>query len=124
MAAPSIYVASPYVPILSHKLFAVLTRVIVSQAEAEPHKAQHIAYLTSLEAEGKVFGSGPFPVKNESIDLGLIIFRAASLEEADGFMKTEPMTAMGLSTYEIHEWDMIIGHLSITLNISSGGFSL
>ncbi len=124
MPTPTGNVAPPYVPTLTHKLFAVLTRVTASQAEAEPHKMAHIAYITGLEAQGKVFGSGPFPVKSESIDLGLIIFRAESLEEADGFMKTEPMTAMGLSTYEIHEWDMIIGHLSITLNISSGGFSL
>lgn len=124
MPLPNGNVAPPYVPTLTHKLYAVLTRVTASQTEAEPHKMEHIKYITGLEAQGKVFGSGPFPVKNEGIDLGLIIFRAASLEEAEGFMKVEPMTSMGLSTYEIHEWDMIIGHLSITLNISTGGFSL
>ncbi len=117
-------VASPYVPTLTHKLFAVLTKVTATQAEAEPHKIEHINYITGLEAQGRVFGSGPFPVKNEGIDLGLIIFRAVSLEEAEGFMKVEPMTSMGLSTYEIHEWDMIIGHISVTVDISTGRFSL
>lgn len=124
MPLPDGKVAPPYVPTLSYKLFAVLTRVTASQAEAEPHKMEHIKYITGLEAQGKVFGSGPFPVKSEGIDLGLIIFRAATLEEAEGLMKTEPMTAMGLSTYEIHEWDMVIGHLSITLNIAAGTFTL
>lgn len=124
MPAPDGKVAAPYVPALTHKLFAVLTKVVVSQEEAEPHKMDHIKYITGLEAEGKVFGSGALPVKNKSIDLGLIIFRAASLEEAEGFMKVEPMTAMGLSTYEIHEWIMSIGHLSITLNIAAGTFTL
>ena len=123
MPVPDGKVAPPYVPVLSHKLFAVLTRVLVSQAEAEPHKMEHINYITGLEAQGKVFGSGPFPVKSEGIDLGLIIFRAASLEEAENFMKAEPMTAKGLSTYEIHEWDLIIGHIPITLNVSSSTFT-
>ncbi len=117
-------VAPPYVPTPTHKLYAVLTRVIVSQAEAAPHKMDHVKYIIGLEAEGKVFGSGPFPVTDESIDLGLIIFRAASLEEAEGFMKTEPMTVMGLSTYEIHEWDMVIGHISVTLNLSTRSYTL
>ncbi len=123
MPLPDGKVAPPYVPTLTHKLFAVLTKVTASQAEAEPHKMQHIKYITGLEAQGKVFGSGPFPVKNEGIDLGLIIFRAASLEEAEGFMKVEPMTSMGLSTYEIHEWDLIIGHIPITLNVSTSSFT-
>lgn len=123
MPAPDGKVAPPYVPTLTHKLFAVLTRVTASQAEAEPHKMDHINYITGLEAQGKVFGSGPFPVSNEGIDLGLIIFRAGSLAEAEGFMKVEPMTAMGLSTYEIHEWDLIIGHIPITLNVSTGSFT-
>lgn len=124
MPAPDGKVAAPYVPTLSDKLFAVLTRVTASQTEAEPHKADHIAYLTGLEAQGKVFGSGPFPVNSEGVDLGLIIFRAGSLEEAEGFMKAEPMTALGLSAYDIHEWDMIIGNISVTLNISKGSFTL
>ncbi len=123
MPIPDGKVAPPYVPTLSHKLFAVLTRVVVSQAEAEPHKADHIAYVTSLEAEGKVFGSGPFPVKDEGIDLGLIIVRAGSLEEAESLMKVEPMTARGLSAYEIHEWDLVIGHIPVTLNVSTGSFT-
>ncbi len=120
---PSGNVAPPYVPTLSNKLYAVLTRVTASQAEAEPHKMDHIKYITGLEAQGKVFASGPFPIKGEGIDLGLIVFRAASLEEADGFMKVEPMTSMGLSTYEIHEWDLIIGHIPITLNVSTSSFT-
>lgn len=124
MPVPDGKVAPPYVPTPTHKLYAVLTKVTATQAEAEPHMMEHIKYITGLEAQGKVFGSGPFPVKDEGIDLGLIIFRAASLEEAEGLMKTEPMTAKGLSTYEIHEWDMIIGHLSITLNIAAGTFTL
>lgn len=124
MPLPEGKVAPPYVPALTHKLFAVLTRVTATQAEAEPHKMEHINYITGLEAKGNVFGSGPFPVKNEGIDLGLIIFRAGSLEEAEAFMKAEPMTAMGLSTYEIYEWDMIIGHIAVTLNISTGTFTL
>ncbi len=124
MPAPDGKGAPPYIPQLTHKLFAVLTRVIVSQAEAEPHKMEHIQYITDLEAQGKVFGSGAFPVKGESIDLGLIILRATSLEEAEGYMKKDPMTAMGLSAYEIHQWDMTIGHLSITLNLAAGTFTL
>ena len=123
MPAPNGIVAAPYVPTLNNKFFAVLTRVVVSQAEAEPHKAEHVAYVTSLEAQGKVFGSGPFPVKDEGIDLGLIIIRASSLEEAEGLMKTEPMTAKGLSTYEIHEWLLVIGQIPITLNVSTGSFT-
>ena len=79
--------------------------------------------MTDLEAQGKVFASGAFPVKGKSIDLGLIVLRATSLEEAEGLMKTEPMTAMGFSTYEIHEWVVTIGHIPITLNVSTGSFT-
>ncbi len=123
MPPPSEKVAPPYVPTLTQKLYAVRTRVIVSQAEAKPHKPEHIRYLTSLEAQGRLFASGPFPSNNEGPDLGLIILRAGSLEEAEGLMKTEPMTAMGLSIYDIHEWHLSIGHIPITLNVSSGSFT-
>ncbi len=53
MPAPDGKVAPPYVPTLTHKLFAVLTRVIVSQAEAEPHKMEHIRYMNWLGSARK-----------------------------------------------------------------------
>ncbi len=123
MPAPDGRVAAPYVPTLSHKFYAVLTRVIAKQSEAAPHKLEHIQYITDLAAQGKVFASGPFPVPDEDIDLGLILLRASSLEEAESLMKVEPMTALGLSTYEIHEWDIVIGQMPFTLNVSTGSFS-
>ena len=124
MPFPDVRVSSPYVPTLSHKLFVVLTRVTASQTEAEPHKAEHIQYLTSLASQGTVLASGPFPLTSEGSDLGLIIFRAGSLEQAEGFMKAEPMTAKGLSTYEMNEWAPIIGSIPLTLNVSTGSFTL
>lgn len=115
--------ASP-VLIPSSRLFVVLTRVTAPKAQALPHKSEHLEYLTGLEAKGKVFASGPFPMPNDSFDLGMIIFRTASREEAETLIRAEPMTAMGLSTYELYEWKIMIGEMPITLNLSKGTFSL
>ncbi len=111
-------------PVLNQTLYVVLTRVTALQAKAAPHKSEHIAYLTGLEAQGKVFASGPFPMPDDSFDLGMIIFRTSSREEAENLIRAEPMTAMGLSTYELYEWKILIGEMPITLNLSKGTFSL
>ncbi len=116
--------AATHVPALDHKLYVVLTRVTAPQAQAVPHKSEHIGYLTSLAEQGKVFASGPFPMQDDSFDLGMIILRTSSREEAKKLMQAEPMTAKGLSTYELYEWEMVIGEMSIALNLSTGTFSL
>ena len=124
MPAPDSKTVAPSVPTLNHKLYAVLTKVTARPSEAQAHKPEHIQYINGLVTKGKVLASGPFAVTDNGSDMGLILLRASSFEEAEVLMKAEPMTARGLSTYELNEWHVVMGQVPLTLNFSTGTFNI
>ena len=40
---------------------------------------------------------------------GMMIFQAASLEEARAIVAADPLVREGLVTYELHEWKVVVG---------------
>lgn len=72
------------------------------QELAPTYRDEHIAYLTRLREEGKVSGNGRL------LDGpgGLVIYRAASLDEAKALAATDPFVAHGVRECELYEWDV------------------
>ncbi len=66
------------------------------------YRQQHVDFLVEKEKEGKIFARGRF-TDGEG---GLVIYIAASSEEARRLAESDPYVASGARTLELHEWDM------------------
>jgi uncharacterized protein YciI len=66
------------------------------------YRQQHVDFLVEKEKEGKIFARGRF-TDGEG---GLVIYAAASFEEAIKLAESDPYVASGARTLEFHEWDM------------------
>jgi uncharacterized protein YciI len=111
-------------PMLKKHLFVVISRVVGTQEEMRPHVQKHLEYMNKLEAEGRLFASGPFPQEGITVGDSLTILHAQSFEEAESLIKAEPLTNRGLRTYELRLWELREGRMNITLNASTSSYSL
>ena len=66
------------------------------------YRQQHMDFLVEKEKEGKIFARGRF-TDGEG---GLVIYIAASGEEARKLAESDPYVVSGARTLELHEWDM------------------
>ncbi|GAE24519.1 hypothetical protein JCM9140_455 [Halalkalibacter wakoensis JCM 9140] len=67
------------------------------------YRAEHLAYLEQLEANGNIFAKGPF-VDGAG---GLVIYKADSFEEAKKLAEADPYVIQGVRTLQLHEWGMV-----------------
>ncbi|MES2776015.1 MAG: YciI family protein [Bacteroidota bacterium] len=65
-------------------------------------QAGHMANIQRLADLGVLNVAGPFGDNGEW--RGIFIFDAASKEEVEGYLKTDPAIAAGRMDYEIHPW--------------------
>jgi uncharacterized protein YciI len=47
-------------PMLKKTLYVAINRVATPASAVEPFVAEHLAYMNALEAEGRLWASGPF----------------------------------------------------------------
>lgn len=80
----------------------------------------HLEYQFKLEREGIMFASGP--LKEADTDewggLGLLAYRADSLEEAKAIADADPMHSSGTRGYSIRQWIINEGQINVTLHLS------
>ncbi len=62
--------------------------------------AAHLDYLKTLIARGQVIAKGPFADKSG----GLVVYRAASLAEAQALAAQDPVITGGSRTVLVREW--------------------
>jgi len=65
---------------------------------------KHIAYLDELDEQGYILGRGPFTDGSG----GLVIYKAASFEEAKTFAENDPHVIEGVRSLELKEWKPIL----------------
>jgi uncharacterized protein YciI len=62
----------------------------------------HLAWMRRMHAEGSILFSGP----NTERTLGIYIIRAGSREGAERIAASDPYTAGGCTTYDLHQWEV------------------
>ncbi len=99
--------------------------VVESTPSAEPPELQatlpaHLAYQKEMEKAGKLAFAGPLSDETgESMTgAGLIIYRAASLEEARKIADADPMHAEGKRSYRLRRWLINEGYLNLSITLS------
>jgi uncharacterized protein YciI len=73
------------------------------EAEEEELQARHLAYLSELEARGKLVGAGPFDGQEDETLRGLC-FYATSVDEARELALQDPKVRAGRLAVEVMTW--------------------
>lgn len=109
---------------LAKKLYIVTTFAVNGLDKVLEMIEPHIEYQVELERRGIMFGAGPNWTEDETEwrGEGTVIIRAQSFNEACEIMEADPMHSSGARKFTIRPWLMNEGHLSFTLDFSSGKF--
>ena len=109
-------------PMLKRRVFAIISTIREGK-DIHPVLADHRQYLISLEAEGKIFASGPF-TDEEGVPTGdgLTIVRAASLAEAQEIADGDPFVREGIRDTQVRPWTLMEGCVGVNVDLSRGTF--
>lgn len=106
---------------LAFELYAVHSTPAGDPAAVKANLPDHLAYQGAQEARGALFLAGP--MSDETGDqmegVGLIIYRAASLEEAREIAENDPMHKSGARTFAIRRWMVNEGALTLSVQLSA-----
>lgn len=85
----------------------------------------HLAYQSEQEAAGSLFLAGPMSdaTGEEMKGNGLIIYRAASMDDAIKLAEADPMHRRGVRSYTIRKWLINEGSLSLGVSLSKQSLS-
>ena len=105
---------------LAKELYIVESMSAGSAEEIQKNLPDHLAYQKEMESAGKLVMAGPVsdPSGKEMTGDGFIVYRAASLEEAQGFADNDPMHIAGARTYKVRCWLVNEGSLSFNIRLS------
>ena len=78
----------------------------------------HLDYQIKIEKNGTLFGAGPVDGENGNRVGGMIVYRAASFEEARAIADADPMHAQGMRTYTINKWTLNEGGFTLSFTYS------
>jgi uncharacterized protein len=87
--------------------FAAIIQYIKDANKIQSIRPSHRQYLMSLREQGKLAVSGPFTDDSGA----LIVYEAATREEAEKLLKSDPFCENGIFLhYEIRPWNPVIGN--------------
>lgn len=86
----------------------------------------HLAYQAELEAKGVLAFAGPMSDETgeEMQGMGLIIYRAESLEAAQAYAAADPMHQSGARQFTLRRWMINEGSLTLSVGLSTKSATL
>jgi uncharacterized protein YciI len=104
---------------LRKKLYVLLSKPVAAFEKLKPHLAAHLEYMIGLEKRGLVFASGPLADgAGPPTGHGLTVLRAKDAKEARALAEADPFFVNGLRTFELKEWTVMEGTMSLRVNLS------
>jgi uncharacterized protein YciI len=104
---------------LRKKLYVLISKPVVPPEQLKPFLLAHLEYMIGLEKRGLVFASGPLADgAGPPTGQGLTVLRASSAAEARALAEGDPFFVNGLRTFELKEWTIMEGSLSLRVNLS------
>lgn len=105
--------------------------VVVSSPQKQPDQVKavlpdHLAYIQSLEVSGQLVMAGPLSDETgeEMQGAGMLVLRAASMEEAETLAANDPMHTTGARKFTLRRWLVNEGNLSVSVGLSTGNVTL
>lgn len=111
---------------LAHELYVVFSEPAASPEQMKEQLPGHLAYQGEQEKAGNLVMAGPMsdPTGEQMQGVGMIIYRAESLEAARKLAEGDPMHSSGTRTFVIRRWLVNEGSLSINVKLSAQSVSL
>jgi len=111
---------------LALELYAAHSTPAMAPEDVKANLPDHLAYQALLERAGQLAFAGP--MSDESGDhmqgVGLIIYRADSLEAARALAEGDPMHKSGARTFILRRWMINEGSFSLSVGLSTGSTNL
>ena len=111
---------------LALELYAAVTTPAMEPQDVKANLPDHLAYQAELEKAGNLAFAGP--LSDESGDhmqgMGLIIYRADSLDSARAMADADPMHKSGARTFTLRRWMINEGSMTLSVGLSTKGVSL
>ncbi|SDE64206.1 YciI family protein [Ruegeria marina] len=106
---------------LAHELYMVLSTPAGDPAKVKDTLPEHLAFQADLEARGALFLAGPISDETGELmqGIGLIIYRAASFDEARKLAEADPMHVKGARSFVLRRWLINEGSLSLSVSLSA-----
>jgi uncharacterized protein len=117
-------VAELIAPMLKQTLFVAISRVGALATAIQPFVAEHLTSLNALEAERRLWASGPFIEEGVPVGDGLTILSTTSIEEVRRAMEEESLIKRGLRTFELGTRELREERMDISLRASVSRYSL
>ena len=87
--------------------FAAIIEYVQDRAKVAELRPVHRQYLTDLKAKGRLAACGPFTDDSGA----LIVYEAATREEAEGLLKADPFNQNGVFvSYQLRPWNAVMAN--------------
>jgi uncharacterized protein YciI len=104
--APAADETAPAMPEMTTYYFGMLLKGPKWSAEDTPERTeiqkQHLAHLFKMHTEGRLVIAGP--LLDDGPIRGLLVYKAASIDEARAFAEADPAVKAGRLKVEMHPW--------------------
>ncbi len=105
----------------AREYFVVFTTPKAGREAVQRHLGIHLEYQRELEKRGVIVAAGPLSDESgtEWTGKGMIVLRAATLQEARAIADADPMHRDGVRTYEIYPWLMNEGSFTLSVKLAA-----
>ena len=111
---------------LALELYVAMSTPAKEPQDVKASVPSHLAYQAELERDGSLAFAGP--MSDESGEhmqgIGLIVYRAESLDAARALADADPMHKSGARTYVMRRWMINEGSLNLSVGLSTNGVIL
>ena len=111
---------------LALELYVVVSTPVEGGASVPDTLPEHLEYQAELERSTRLVMAGPLSdLTGQSIEgAGLIIYRAASMDDARAIAAADPMHSKGARQFELRKWLVNEGSLTVSVGLSTGSTAL
>ncbi|MFK7751780.1 MAG: YciI family protein [Sedimentitalea sp.] len=111
---------------LALELYVAMSTPAKAPEDVKAALPDHLAYQGALERSGGLAFAGPMSDETGAHmqGMGLIIYRAESLEAARALADGDPMHKSGARSYVLRRWMINEGSLSLTVGLSGATVAL
>ena len=106
---------------LALELFVVHSVPAGDGAAVKAALPDHLAYQAQKEAEGALVFAGPMSDETgeEMQGMGMIVYRAATFEDARALAEADPMHKAGARKFTLRKWLVNEGSFTVSVGLSS-----
>lgn len=106
---------------LAFELYVVLSTPTGDPATVKAALSAHLDYQAKLESDGKLAFAGPMSDETgeQMQGMGLIVYRAATFDDARAMAEADPMHFSGARSFTLRKWMINEGSLTISVGLSA-----